>query len=795
MPISKPGAKRRYNLDFSEDESRDDGFDDGGDDENESPRRPRATRMTELPPPPEISGASGYSEIDGQQASTLQGRSSSPRLFVQNSGHPTVTQLKVYKMDNGVPVSLGAIDAEATEDDFVKAFAQSMPQPGEGRIQFRFRPIDEENRELGLESSFWIGDEHISIQRLRARQAASVASAQSSVSSAFHIPQINQSGSIPPEILNIFARMMDRSQVLAVDERERAQQYMNQVNSERLGLAQSTTTSLQSFAERVMSAEAERAAAAIRIESERNKQASDSMSAFFATQLEMQREMQRQQAERDERERARETERHIREREDAERKAAEAKTEANLRAAEAVADAERRANRERADAERKAAEAKADADRKAAEAKADAERRAEEARNLSLSFVEREQMAFAQRMKEQEQRMKEQELKWEREKQEREDRWRREDERRERLEKEERDARERRDKQERDEKERRDRIEKDERELREKTLLATLQREKEELDRREKDRQASAELREKERQANADRLEKERQREHEMRMKMLEIESQQKREHDERMAQLQQMQLSAAMQNASANNALNFEGLIGKVTSLLQSFGVEPKDVIQRIINPPIPPTDNTAAWADLAGRIMGTVGEVAKAKMIADASRERKMIGTRPAPVVAMPGQRPMIGAQLPQQPVQQVRQPQPVPAQAQAQAQRPQAQPAQAQPAQAQQAAPNPAPGLALPQQKAARTALRELVAKLSKQAEDKWQGSITLAMTSEPAIYHYVQAVTVVKALEEAGANEDLSDRIIDALMDSPLVPDDLNYGVDFEDDEAESNQGEG
>jgi hypothetical protein len=49
--------------------------------------------------------------------------------------------------------------------------------------------------------------------------------------------------------------------------------------------------------------------------------------------------------------------------------------------------------------------------------------------------------------------------------------------------------------------------------------------------------------------------------------------------------------------------------------------------------------------------------------------------------------------------------------------------------------------------------------------------------------------------VKALEEAGANEDLSDRIIDALMDSPLVPDDLNYGVEFEDeDESDAAKGE-
>jgi hypothetical protein len=45
----------------------------------------------------------------------------------------------------------------------------------------------------------------------------------------------------------------------------------------------------------------------------------------------------------------------------------------------------------------------------------------------------------------------------------------------------------------------------------------------------------------------------------------------------------------------------------------------------------------------------------------------------------------------------------------------------------------------------------------------------------------IYHYIQAVSVVLACAEAGADPMLTDRIIAALQQSSLVPDDLNYGI--------------
>jgi hypothetical protein len=92
---------------------------------------------------------------------------------------------------------------------------------------------------------------------------------------------------------------------------------------------------------------------------------------------------------------------------------------------------------------------------------------------------------------------------------------------------------------------------------------------------------------------------------------------------------------------------------------------------------------------------------------------------------------------------------------------------------------AAPAPAIALNPATQKTARNGLRALVAKVGKAKEDEWENIIAAAIVSEPSIYHYVQAVTVKRALGEAGANPKLAARITAALKASALVPSDLRY----------------
>jgi hypothetical protein len=96
-------------------------------------------------------------------------------------------------------------------------------------------------------------------------------------------------------------------------------------------------------------------------------------------------------------------------------------------------------------------------------------------------------------------------------------------------------------------------------------------------------------------------------------------------------------------------------------------------------------------------------------------------------------------------------------------------------------------------LEQQKSARTALRTMVEKMGKAQESSWTSMIMGGLSANPSVYPYVQAVSVAAALKEAGASEEMIDKIIDGLLEHPLVPDDLNYGVEFEEDEEEQQTG--
>jgi hypothetical protein len=106
-------------------------------------------------------------------------------------------------------------------------------------------------------------------------------------------------------------------------------------------------------------------------------------------------------------------------------------------------------------------------------------------------------------------------------------------------------------------------------------------------------------------------------------------------------------------------------------------------------------------------------------------------------------------------------------------------------------------PPPEINLPfdVQRAARSGIRDLVQKLGSSKREQWESVITVALMQNAAIYDYIQVVSVAYALNEAGASEDFADQIIEALLDSPLVPDDLNYGFDTDglDEDDEDDEG--
>jgi hypothetical protein len=127
--------------------------------------------VTTLHDPPLIGGKARKAEIFGEPADTL-GRVTSPRMLSQAANMPTATQFRVWRWENGVPSALGAIDAEASEDDFIRQFYAAMPGEGEGRLQFRFRPVDIRGVELGKEFTVTISEYHETLARLRAKKKA-----------------------------------------------------------------------------------------------------------------------------------------------------------------------------------------------------------------------------------------------------------------------------------------------------------------------------------------------------------------------------------------------------------------------------------------------------------------------------------------------------------------------------------------------------------------------------------------------------------------------------------------------
>ena len=70
--------------------------------------------------------------------------------------------------------------------------------------------------------------------------------------------------------------------------------------------------------------------------------------------------------------------------------------------------------------------------------------------------------------------------------------------------------------------------------------------------------------------------------------------------------------------------------------------------------------------------------------------------------------------------------------------------------------------------------------MVAELKGAKDEDFEDMITIAITNEPMIYHYCNKASVNYAITEAGADQNLLQVIKNKLRNSPLVPQDLNYG---------------
>ena len=856
---------------------------------------------TPLGPPPSLGrGVQHAGDLFGRGA-VAHGRASTPKLWSQAAQFPSCVQLRVWRWENGIPAGLGVIDAEATEEDFVHQFYEAMPVKGQGKFQFKIRPIDIRGQEMGTESTINISEHHGTLQSIRrARQAEIDESARMHQTPPPPTNSENDSlnASMASEMSRMFERAVDaadsRNHALEnalQEERDRLRMDDERRAQERIDMATSAAAGVQSITERMMGDEARRADRALQAEAQRSQLLLTTLTGIFANAQQQQTQMgaetrasdarrldqERQYAERVREEQEARRLRDIQEMEqrrkaeqnrlEDERQQLRIARDTEIRQAELrmkaeseelqrrlerekgenavkIAMEEKRMERERLENETRLQSRKEDEDRRLNLEKQELDRRTQRERlewehRWKLEADERERRDRIDR----EERERRAELEAQRRKAESEERGRKDA-----LEREDRDRRASIEKEasenRRLEVERRGRIEEDsskardqerqrQHELQLKQLDSVASRDREHAERmttmqmaamQSQREQADARLRQ-EREENQLR-EQERQRQHERLLKESELKAQQDREHAERMMQLSQQQLQQKTLGGLGE-------LLPKARELLASVGIEPGDIIQRLLMPEAPAGAAGSSWADAIPKVLSSLAEIGKVAV--DATRVPPP--AQPPAQLRVPNMQQVnipglpagyMAVQLPAgagfQPVNGIPGA-PVPAA------QPAATPASQTPAPAAsststRALPEPtgidteldfgrdAPGemlfedddgatgsveeppvqeeappdttaiakqagLAPTTIKTARKALRTLIRRLQGTKPDMWFGTIAAALQAEMSIYHYVKAVTVREALAEGGASDDLSNRIIDSMKESGLIPSDVNY----------------
>ena len=846
---------------------------DWGDEDDETLSHLNDPNVTNLGPSPLIGGGLSRSSSDlfGNEAITI-GRATSPKLYAQASQFPTCTQLRVWRWENGIPVGLGAIDSAATEEDFVREFFEAMPKPGSGRMQFKLRPIDIRGEEMGKEITLVISEHHAALQQIRRAKKAEAEEAAmptGGMGMQMQQPLIYERGGddggaaagMAGEMARMFEKAVEASDQRAnaleqalMEERERLRGEDDKRAQERIDLATNAAAGVQAITERMMRDEANRAERAMKSQSDQSQMLLTTLTQIFASAQSQQHSISEtaRMADQQRLEQERQYAERIRMEQEERRKRDIQEMEERRRLEQARLEDERKQMRDQRDYEMRALEARLAREREEALSRADRERqeglnaltlaerkleRERQEQELKAARDREEQERRYQREREEQERKASREkeeynLKLERERLEWQNRWKLESEERERRERLEREERERKTKLEQEmmlfrqqEVDRRMSAEAELQRQREserqrahemavKQMEMSANRDREHAERMmqmarlemENQRQA-AEVRLRSEKEDQERREQDRLRQHERLLKEAELQSQKDREHAERMMQLTQMQMQ--------NKAFGGLGeLLPKAKELLGTLGIEPADIIDRLINPPAPEPvaggGGGSAWAEAIPKVLGSLAEMGKVALEAKA-KQNVPPPRQQVPMMMpqmMPGMMPYMGSPMPGMPgiPNLAGQNQLVPAgqmQEQETDENPRFSDMVEQPEEEEQGGEMPAPaeeetpappaepeppstvqsateaGLSLPTQKRARKAIRTLVRKLANSKPEDWTAAIATAISNEIGIYHYVKAVTVRSALKEAGADDDLSDRVCDAMKESGMVPDDVPY----------------
>lgn len=746
--------------------------------------------VEQLSEPPLIGMRPRPSDIFGDEAENF-GRATSPKLYAQASQFPTAVQYRVWRWENGVPVALGAIDAEATEEDFVRQFFDAMPKRGEGKFQYRLRPIDIRGKELGKEFTINISEHHSTVRSIMQRRKHEREEEMGMGYGRGRGGDVHVHGGGGEEAGHTYAEEMGRMFESAVDSAELRTQVLQQTleqerehlraeekvrAEERISTAERSANVVQVMTEKLMNSDRLRSDEAMRSQKEHGSVLMGTMTTVF----QQQQEAQRQQAERmrseDTRRQAQDREFYERQRQETESRRAQEKEDwerkreedrQRMRAEQESRDAQRKYELEqlRIEGERKRHEETARMDR-------DRERIREE-RDRGKQEMEERRLADARE--------------WEK---------RREDEARKREQ--ERQDWERRESLRRDEMSREQDKRREEMLLQTKGMEMTAQKDREHSERmmemarleRETQREAQA-AREKMERDSRDIQDRERQRSHDMAVKEMEMAKERDREHQERM-----MKLSSG----------GMDGLKGML-------GMETPELLAKIFGNG--EDGEGGGWADAIPKVLGSLAEMGKVALTAQAEQA----AGAEAPRLAAPAEK-QVAIQTPEGVKM-------VPVSVLQQAQREMAESRSSLPPVATGAGTLPLPdfpmrppehtgsvvldaeavevnpkdteeesdynkakkvkclsrakdaGVGLSDQKKARKAARKLVSQAKKAPKEEWEAITTAIVMETFEIYNYIKAVTVYAALVEAGAEEELATQVIEALKESGMIPAEVPY----------------
>jgi len=714
-------------------------------------------------------------DLFGDSAETM-GRMTSPKLYAQASQFPSAVQYRVWRWENGVPVALGAIDAEANEEDFIRQFYSAMPNKGDSRFQYRLRPIDIRGQELGKEFTINVSEHHDHLSRLREKKRREAEESGGGRMDPFIINQGDGAGaSYAEEMGRMFESAVEsaerRTELLQgtlEEERNNLREEEKLRSEERVAMASKGAEAVQQMTERLMESDRSRSNDQMAAQKEQSKVVMGTLTTVFQQQQEAARQQSERLRENDSHRMVQDREYFERQRQDSDRQRQRERDEWDQR---------QQSERQRMELEQKRMEEqrKFELEQMRLEAQrrdGEMERRRQQEKEDMQLRVEREKLEM-ERQREQQREERE--------------RWRQELESK-RLD--EQRGWEKKEALRREEMERERLRRQEEIQLQQKQMEMSAQRDRDhaermmEMAKMEKEAQREGHLqREKSEREGRESSDRERARQHEIAMKDMQLSKERDREHSERMMQL------------SKDKGI---GGIGGVADLL---GMDAPEVLSKIFGGG---GEGEGGWADAIPKVLGSIAEIGKAAATSkqpptevDGKTRRRLPNMTMVPVqtpqgvqmMAMPqGSHPVPGTQsvppLPDAPFtppgmegeQVVEEGFPP-------REEPILDPIELHPLVVAKDIDTlkkaKAAGIKLIEQKRARKGLRKLVEKLESAPQDEWEGLIIAAIIDDIQIYHYINAVSLYGGLAESGCSQEMADSIGAGLRGNELVPDDLPY----------------